>query len=130
VPDAGAAELPAQLQAAQDDRKTFGRALGDDAGGVAVPDKELNPRFPILSFFTCRKRGSLMAVPAKLDPKALKPELADFREKTDAFSAGQMPKPDYKGFSVYFGSYALRRGDASMLRLRMPAGRVTEQRVA
>ena len=71
-----------------------------------------------------------MAVPAKLDPKALKPELADFREKTDAFYAGQMPKPEYKGFSGYFGSYAQRSGDASMLRLRMPAGRVTKQRLA
>ena len=71
-----------------------------------------------------------MAVPAKLDPKTLKPELADFREKTDAFYAGQMPKPDYKGFSGYFGSYAQRSGDASMLRLRMPAGRVTKQRLA
>ena len=71
-----------------------------------------------------------MAVPAKLDPKALKPELADFREKTDAFYAGQMPKPDYKGFSGYFGSYAQRSGEASMLRLRMPAGRVTKQRLA
>ena len=71
-----------------------------------------------------------MAVPAKLDPKALKPELADFREKTDAFYAGQMPKPEYKGFSGYFGSYAQRSGEASMLRLRMPAGRVTKQRLA
>ena len=71
-----------------------------------------------------------MAVPAKLDPKTLKPELADFREKTDAFYAGQMPKPEYKGFSGYFGSYAQRSGEASMLRLRMPAGRVTKQRLA
>ena len=41
-----------------------------------------------------------------------------------------MPKPEYKGFSGYFGSYAQRSGEASMLRLRMPAGRVTKQRLA
>ena len=56
VPDAGAAELPAQLQAAQDDRKAFGRALGDDAGGVAVPDKELNPPFSDTFVFSPAER--------------------------------------------------------------------------
>ena len=63
--------------------------------------------------------------PLPLDPKAWKPELDEFRAKTDAFYAGQMEKAAYKGFSGYFGSYAQRGAAASMLRLRMPAGRVS-----
>ena len=42
--------------------------------------------------------------PLPLDPKAWKPELDEFRAKTDAFYAGQMEKAAYKGFSGYFGS--------------------------
>ena len=42
VPDAGAHQLPAQLQAAEDDRKALGRPLGHDAGRDALPDEELN----------------------------------------------------------------------------------------
>lgn len=65
-----------------------------------------------------------------LDPKTWKPELDEFRAKTDAFYAGQMEKAAYKGFSGYFGSYAQRGAAASMLRLRMPAGRVSGPRLA
>lgn len=54
-----------------------------------------------------------------------KPELAEFREKTDAFYDGELDKGAYKGFSGRFGSYAQKGGKASMLRLRMPAGRIT-----
>lgn len=68
--------------------------------------------------------------PLPLDPKAWKPELDEFRAKTDAFYAGQMEKTAYKGFSGYFGSYAQRGAAASMLRLRMPAGRVSGPRLA
>ena len=68
--------------------------------------------------------------PLPLDPKAWKPELDEFRAKTDAFYAGQMEKAAYKGFSGYFGSYAQRGAAASMLRLRMPAGRVSGPRLA
>ena len=68
--------------------------------------------------------------PLPLDPKTWKPELDEFRAKTDAFYAGQMEKAAYKGFSGYFGSYAQRGAAASMLRLRMPAGRVSGPRLA
>ena len=54
-----------------------------------------------------------------------KQDLPEFREKTAAFYAGEMDKGAYKGFSGYYGSYAQKGGKASMLRLRMPAGRVT-----
>lgn len=56
-------------------------------------------------------------------------ELAAFKETTDAFYAGQVSVKDYKGFSGYFGSYAQRGGQASMLRLRMPGGRMTKEKL-
>lgn len=59
-----------------------------------------------------------------------KADLPEFREKTAAFYAGEMTKQAYKGFSGYYGSYAQKGAKASMLRLRMPAGRVTPQRLA
>lgn len=71
-----------------------------------------------------------MAVPHPIDPRAWKPELAAFREKTEAFHTGEMAKVAYKGFSGYYGSYAQRDAAVSMLRLRMPAGRVTPARLA
>lgn len=58
-----------------------------------------------------------------------KAELAEFREKTDAFFAGEMKKPAYKGFSGRFGSYAQKDGKRSMLRLRMAGGRLTKDRL-
>lgn len=71
-----------------------------------------------------------MYTPLTPDLNTWKQELAQFREKTDAFYAGAFEKPAYKGFSGYFGSYAQRGATASMLRLRMPAGRVTRPRLA
>ena len=56
--------------------------------------------------------------------------LPEFKEKTAAFYAGEMKKADYKGFSGLYGSYAQRSQDASMLRLRMTAGRVTREKLA
>ena len=58
-----------------------------------------------------------------------KAELPEFKEKTDAFFAGEMKMPAYKGFSGKFGSYAQKGGKASMLRLRMAGGRLTKQRL-
>ena len=58
-----------------------------------------------------------------------KEELPLFRERTAAFYSGEMNKAAYKGFSGFYGSYAQRDGKASMLRLRMPAGRVTRNRL-
>ena len=71
-----------------------------------------------------------MSVPQKIDPQSWKPELEAFREKTKEFYAGQMEKAAYTGFSGLYGSYAQRGGKASMLRLRMTAGRVTRQKMA
>lgn len=59
-----------------------------------------------------------------------KQDLPAFREKTAAFYAGELDKAAYKGFSGFYGSYAQRGGKASMLRLRMPAGRVTREKLA
>ncbi|MDO5423067.1 MAG: nitrite/sulfite reductase [Eubacteriales bacterium] len=65
-----------------------------------------------------------------IDPQSWKPDLAAFREKTAAFYAGELKKMEYKGFSGLYGSYAQKGGEASMLRLRMPAGCVTKEKLA
>ena len=56
-----------------------------------------------------------------------KEDLKDFREMTEKFYAKEVSIKDYKGFSGGFGSYAQRGGEASMLRLRMPGGRITKE---
>ncbi|MCI8623215.1 MAG: nitrite/sulfite reductase [Provencibacterium sp.] len=66
----------------------------------------------------------------RIDPNVWKQDLPAFKEKTAAFFAGELSKADYKGFSGYYGSYAQKDGKASMLRLRMPAGRVTREKLA
>ncbi|MGN0974814.1 MAG: nitrite/sulfite reductase [Gemmiger sp.] len=71
-----------------------------------------------------------MANLQKIDPQAWKQELPAFREKTAAFYAGEVDKNAYKGFSGFYGSYAQKGGKASMLRLRMTAGRVTREKLA
>lgn len=65
-----------------------------------------------------------------IDIQSLKEDLPEFREKSAAFYAGEMSKADYKGFSGFYGSYARRNGEAGMLRLRIPAGRLTKERLA
>lgn len=65
-----------------------------------------------------------------IDPQIWKQELPEFRRQTEAFYAGELKQAAYKGFSGFYGSYAQRGGQASMLRLRMPAGRVTKERLA
>lgn len=65
----------------------------------------------------------------KMDVQAWKADLPEFREKTAAFYAGELSKGDYKGFSGLYGSYAQKDGQASMLRLRMPGGRVTKEKL-
>lgn len=62
-------------------------------------------------------------------PEAWKEDIALFKEKTDAFYAGELDKGAYKAFSGYYGSYAQKGGKASMLRLRMTAGRVTREKM-
>ena len=53
----------------------------------------------------------------------------EFEEVTRQFFAGEVPVPKYKGFSGGFGSYAQRGGKASMLRLRLPGGRVDKEKL-
>ena len=65
-----------------------------------------------------------------VDLKGWKEELSEFKEKTEEFYSGEINKGAYKGFSGRFGTYAQRSGTAHMLRLRMPAGRVTKERLA
>ena len=66
----------------------------------------------------------------KIDVQSWKKDLPEFKEKTAAFYAGELSKGDYKGFSGFYGSYAQKGGAASMLRLRMTAGRVTKEKLA
>ena len=66
----------------------------------------------------------------RIDPQSWKADLPEFREKTTAFYAGDLDKMAYKGFSGLYGSYAQKGGKASMLRLRMTAGRVTREKLA
>ena len=66
----------------------------------------------------------------RIDPQSWKADLPAFREKTMAFYDGQVDKAAYKGFSGLYGSYAQRGGKAGMLRLRMPGGRVTRDKLA
>lgn len=66
----------------------------------------------------------------KIDPQSWKQDLPAFREKTNEFYAGESTVGAYKGFSGYYGSYAQKGGKASMLRLRMPGGRVTKEKLA
>ncbi len=66
----------------------------------------------------------------EISTQTWKADLPAFREQTAAFYRGEVTKADYKGFSGYYGSYAQRGGKASMLRLRMPAGRVTKDKLA
>ena len=65
-----------------------------------------------------------------LDPQSWKQALPEFQAKTAAFYAGELDKASYKGFSGLYGSYAQKGGQASMLRLRMTAGRVTKEKLA
>ncbi|MDO4306120.1 MAG: nitrite/sulfite reductase [Eubacteriales bacterium] len=65
-----------------------------------------------------------------IDPQFWKQELEAFKEKTAAFYKGEIKKNEYKGFSGLYGSYAQKGGQASMLRLRMTAGRVTKEKLA
>ena len=67
---------------------------------------------------------------ASIDPWTWKPDISLFREKTKAFYDGEIDKGAYKSFSGYYGSYAQRGGKANMLRLRMPAGQVTKEKLA
>lgn len=59
-----------------------------------------------------------------------KADIGAFQEMTRKFYAKEISVKDYKGFSGYFGSYAQRGGEASMLRLRLAGGRLTKDKLA
>ena len=56
-------------------------------------------------------------------------EIGAFRETIGAFQQGEIDKKDYKGISGGMGSYAQRDQSVHMLRLRMPGGRLTPERL-
>ena len=64
-----------------------------------------------------------------MQPADWKKDYEEFEKVTRQFYAGEVPAPQYKGFSGGFGSYAQKGGKASMLRLRMTGGRVTKERM-
>ena len=66
----------------------------------------------------------------KTELPSFQEELQAFREKTEDFYAGNMNQAAYKAFSGRYGSYAQRGGQRSMLRLRMPGGRITMERLS
>lgn len=64
-----------------------------------------------------------------MQPVDWKKDYEEFEKVTRQFYAGEVPGPQYKGFSGGFGSYAQKGGKASMLRLRMAGGRLTKERM-
>ena len=58
-----------------------------------------------------------------------KKDYDEFEKVARQFYAGEIPAQKYKGFSGGFGSYAQRGGKVSMLRLRLPGGRVTKDKL-
>ena len=66
----------------------------------------------------------------QIDPQSWKQDLPAFQMKMAEFYNGTLDKASYKGFSGLYGSYAQKGGQASMLRLRMTAGRVTKEKLA
>lgn len=70
-----------------------------------------------------------------MEVKAIKPEewkedYREFIEATRKFYQKEIDVRTYKGISGGFGSYAQRGGQASMLRLRTPGGRITMEKLA
>ena len=56
-------------------------------------------------------------------------EIEGFRDTIAAFDKGELDRKAYKGVSGGFGSYAQRDPSKHMLRLRLPAGRLTLERL-
>lgn len=66
----------------------------------------------------------------QINPQIWKEELPLFRKKLEGFQTGEVKKTEYKGFSGRYGSYAQRNPAQNMLRLRLPAGRATGEKLA
>ena len=58
-----------------------------------------------------------------------KKDYEEFEKVTRQFYNVEVSVPEYKGFSGGFGSYAQRGGKASMLRLRLPGGRLSKEKL-
>lgn len=58
------------------------------------------------------------------------PDLAEFREQLMAFDRKELTVAQYKGFSGGYGSYAQRGGERHMLRLRLPGGVISKEKLA
>ena len=56
-------------------------------------------------------------------------EVERFKEAISAFDKGELDRKDYKGVSGGLGSYAQRDPAKHMLRLRLPGGRLTLERL-
>ncbi len=65
----------------------------------------------------------------KVTLEAWKEDLEEFKQKTIQFYEGGLSKQEYKGYSGGYGSYAQKGGNASMLRLRLPGGRITKDKL-
>lgn len=61
--------------------------------------------------------------------KEFKEDIAAFRDMTEKYYAGEVSMKEYKGFSGSFGSYSQKGGKAGMLRLRLPGGRLTKEKL-
>ncbi|MGN0371310.1 MAG: nitrite/sulfite reductase [Enterocloster sp.] len=64
-----------------------------------------------------------------IKPEEWKEDYKDFAEATGKFYRKEIDAKTYKGISGGFGSYAQKGGQASMLRLRMPAGRINMEKL-
>lgn len=64
-----------------------------------------------------------------IEPSEWREDLETFYQAADAYYAGELPRGQYKGTSGKFGSYAQKGEGVSMIRLRMPAGRVTRPKL-
>ena len=56
-------------------------------------------------------------------------EIEQFKETIGAFDKGELDRKAYKGVSGGLGSYAQRDASKHMLRLRLPGGRLTLERL-
>jgi len=61
--------------------------------------------------------------------KTFRSEIGDLQKTIDAFQQGELDKKAYKGISGGMGTYAQRDQSKHMLRLRMPGGRLTVERL-
>ena len=68
--------------------------------------------------------------PKNLELEQWKQDYREFIEATRRFYNKTLDTKTYKGISGGFGSYAQRGGNASMLRLRLPGGRLEKDKLA